>query len=303
MIVVFGSINVDILLPVKRLPVRGETVLCQSCEMQPGGKGANQAAAAARCGGEVRMIGCVGKDLHAVPALETLRAFGVDLDLVAEADAVTGTAAVMIEESGENQIVAASGANLSVRADQIPAGILDQKTTLVLQMEVPVPEIETAIACARQAGSRVLLNLAPALPIAEAALQQCDVLVLNESEARSLADAGRDPEVQAPELASRFTLDCIITLGGDGAVVATSEGVFRIDALQIDPIDSVGAGDAFVGTLAAALDRGTMLIESAGMASVAGGLTCLRNGAQTGLPDLAEIEASLSRLAPPIRLA
>jgi ribokinase len=300
MILVFGSVNADLFLNVARLPERGETVLCPTYVFRPGGKGANQAAAAARAsraGGETRMIGRVGRDPYARPVLDALRAGGVDVALVEAVAGVTGTAAVMVEESGENQIVVASGANMAVTADQIPDGLLGPETTLVLQMEVPVPAIENAIHRARRAGCRIILNLAPALSIDEAALEACDVLVLNEGEANTLAGAEGVPENHAQAFAKRFSLDCVVTLGGSGAVLATEEMLFRIGALQIEPIDTVGAGDAFVGALAASLDGGAAISYALRQASVAGGLACLQEGAQAGLPTLAEIESVTPRLA------
>ena len=300
MILVFGSVNADLFLNVTRLPARGETVLCPTYVFRPGGKGANQAAAAARAsrpGGETRMIGRVGRDPYAEPVLDALRDGGVDITLIEAVEGVTGTAAVMVEESGENQIVVASGANMAVRADQIPDRLLGPETTLVLQMEVPVREIETAIHRARRSGCRIILNLAPALPIDTAALEACDVLVLNEGEANTLAGAEAEPENHAQALAEKYSLDCVITLGGSGAVLATDEMMFWIGALEIEPVDTVGAGDAFVGALAASLDGGAAITYALRQASVAGGLACLQEGAQSGLPTLAEIESVTPRLA------
>ena len=300
MILVFGSVNADLFLNVARLPARGETVLCPTYVFRPGGKGANQAAAAARAarpGSQVRMVGRVGRDPHAQPVLEALSASGVDTELIEAVDGVTGTAAVMVEESGENQIVVASGANMLVTNDQVPDALLGPDTTVVLQMEVPIREIETVIHRSRAAGCRIILNLAPALPIEESALNACDVLVLNEGEASTLTGVEQDPESQVQSLAVKYELECIVTLGGAGAVLATGETMFRIGALDIDPIDTVGAGDAFVGALAASLDGGAAISYALRQASVAGGLACLQEGAQTGLPTLAEIESVSPRLA------
>ncbi len=297
MIVVFGSVNADLFLNVARLPARGETVLCPTYIFRPGGKGANQAAAAVAAGGAVKMVGRVGRDPYAQPVLDALREAGVDASLVEQSDGVTGTAAVMVEASGENQIVVASGANMQVTTEQIPDALLTKGTTLVLQMEVPVKEIEAAIWRARQSGCRIILNLAPALPIDEAAIRACDVLVLNQGEANSLAGVERGPEEQAAAFTERYALDCIITLGGQGAVLATSDMLFRIGALDIEPVDTVGAGDAFVGVLATSLDGGAAISYALRQASVAAGLACLQEGAQSGLPTMAEIESVSPRLA------
>jgi ribokinase len=299
MIVVFGSVNADLFLNVAQLPARGETVLCPTYIFRPGGKGANQAVAAAAAGGAVKMIGRVGRDPYAQPVLDALHEAGVDASLVEQSDGVTGTAAVMVEAGGENQIVVASGANMQATADQIPDALLTKGTTLVLQMEVPVEEIEAVIWRARLSGCRIILNLAPALSIDEAAIRACDVLVLNQGEANSLAGVERDPEEQASAFTERYALDCIITLGGQGAVLATSDMLFRIGALDIEPVDTVGAGDAFVGVLATCLDGGAAISYALRQASVAAGLACLQEGAQSGLPTRAEIESVSPRLAPP----
>ena len=302
MIVVFGSVNADLFLNVARLPARGETVLCPTYIFRPGGKGANQAVAAAAAGGAVKMIGRVGRDPYAQPVLDALHEAGVDASLVEQSEGVTGTAAVMVEAGGENQIVVASGANMQVTADQIPDALLTKGTTLVLQMEVPVEEIEAAIWRARQSGCRIILNLAPALSIDEAAIRACDVLVLNQGEANSLTGVERVPEEQAASFTERYALDCIITLGNQGAVLATSGMLFRIGALDIKPVDTVGAGDAFVGVLATCLDGGAAISYALRQASVAAGLACLQEGAQSGLPTMAEIESVSPRLASPSML-
>ena len=299
MIVVFGSINIDLFFGVATLPRAGETVLCADYVTWPGGKGANQAVAAARAGAAVRMIGAVGTDPHAGPVLEAMGETGVDTSLVVPVPGVTGTAVVMVEESAENQIVVASGANLLARAEHVPDRALGPDTTLVVQLEVPVAEIHTVLERARRAGSRTVLNAAPAQALPHDMLGACDVIVANRGEADVLAGSARGAPEQVRALADRYGCDCIVTLGGEGAVLASAGSLLRLDSLDIRPVDTVGAGDAFVGVLAARLDAGDPLPAAAQYASVAAGLSCLDEGAQMRV-GTADIERALGQLAPAV---
>ncbi|MBU6497442.1 MAG: ribokinase, partial [Rhodospirillales bacterium] len=183
MIVCFGSINLDLIFAVPRLPVAGQTVLGPTLHMEPGGKGANQAVAAARDGATVVFAGAVGRDALADDALGLLRAAGVDVSRVAAVDQATGAAAICVDPAGENLIAVASGANLAARAGQVEDALLGPQTTLLLQRETDPQETEVLIARARAAGCRIVLNLAPPGRLAAAALRALDVLVVNEDEA------------------------------------------------------------------------------------------------------------------------
>jgi ribokinase len=297
MIVVFGSINVDLVFALPNLPDPGETVLGQSYSIVPGGKGANQAVAAARDGGQVAMFGATGADGFASVARESLAAAGADLAGVAQVAEPTGCAAICVDRAGRNQIAVASGANTTVRAAQVPDSALGKDTTLVLQMEVPAAETASLIARARQRGSRIVLNLAPASALDRAALAALDVLVVNEGEAAWLAQSlgvGAAPEA----LAQALGITVVATLGEKGLVAVSREGTWRVAALPIKPVDTTAAGDCFVGVLAAALDRGKTLPEALHRASVAAGLACTKAGAQPSLPSAREIDARLKDLAP-----
>jgi ribokinase len=297
MIVVFGSINVDLVFPLAALPHPGETVLGQSYSVVPGGKGANQAVAAARDGGRVAMYGAVGADGFAAVARDSLKAAGVDLSGVVAAKEPTGCAAICVDRAGRNQIAVASGANLAVRAAQVPDSVLTKDTTLVLQMEVPAAESAALIARARLRGCRIILNLAPAAALDRAALSALDVLVVNEGEADWLATSlsvGAAPEA----LAQALGVTVVATLGEKGLVAVSREGSWQVGVLPITPADTTAAGDCFVGVLAAALDRGKTLSEALHRASVAAGLACTRAGAQPSLPTTREIDARLKDLAP-----
>jgi len=299
MIIVLGSINADLVFALDRLPTRGETVLTEGSALFPGGKGANQAAAAAKSGAETMFLGCVGRDAFGPAMKEFLAESGCDVSGICAVSRPTGTAAVMVEKSGENQIVVASGANLAVTADMLPADRLGPGTTLVCQMEIPPAETEAAIARAKATGCRTVLNLAPAIPVSRETLDAVDVLVVNEGEARVLRPDGGSLEDIARGLAADHQLDCVVTLGGAGAVAVRADGSGgRVPGLAIEPVDTVGAGDAFVGVLAATLDAGADLMTALARATVAGGLACTKEGAMSGHPTGAEIEARLADLPP-----
>jgi len=290
MILVFGSINLDVLVPVPRLPRPGETVLGRDYALMPGGKGANQALAARRAGASVRLAGAIGEDAFAALALADLRTAGIDLDLVRVVGRPTGCAAIMVGEGGENLIAVASGANRDAVAADVPDAALGPGTLLVCQMEVPAAETAAVIRRARAAGSRVLLNLAPALPLDPTLFAEIDVLVANRGEAASL---GGDP---AP-LARVLRQALVVTSGAEGATAFLADGdVIPVPALNIAAVDTTGAGDTFVGVLAAGLDEGLALEPALRRASAAGGLACLAQGAQTAMPHRAAINAAVTRL-------
>ena len=292
MIVVFGSINVDLIVPVPRLPRPGETVLGGDYALLPGGKGANQALAARRAGAEVVLAGAVGADSFADIALDLLRRDGVDTRLVRVVERPTGCAAIMVSSDGENTIAVAPGANASARSDQVPDELLSAGTTLVGQMEVPPSETALLIRRLRGCGGYSLLNLAPALPIDVALLGEIDLVVANVGEA---AATGSDPE----RLARHLRHGLVVTRGAAGALAILREGMrIEVPALAIEPVDTTGAGDTFVGVLAAALDLGSTLETALHRASAGAGLACLARGAQSAMPDGAAIAAAVDRLSP-----
>jgi ribokinase len=304
-IVVFGSINIDLVVPVETLPRPGETVLGPGYRLLPGGKGANQALAARRAGGgPVRMIGRVGRDPFAEMALADLAAAGVDLRGVEwDEERPTGCALVCVDRQGRNHIVVASGANLGVSARQVGDDLLGPGTILLLQMEVPAAENWALVERARARGARILLNAAPAGPIPRKALTALDWLVVNESESVAVAAAldlpRENPQDAARAVAAAGGITTIVTLGGEGAAAFSDGQGWRIGALPIVSVDTTAAGDAFVGAFAAALDGGADLPAALHRASVAGGLACLARGAQPSLPDGAAIRRRLDDLAPP----
>jgi ribokinase len=305
MIVVFGSVNLDIVFSLPRLPAPGMTVLGESYRLVPGGKGANQALAAARDGALVHMIGAVGEDGFAPLALAALRTADVDVTAVRAVSEPTGCAAVCVAASGENQIAVASGANLLVSAKQLVDAALTPETVVVLQMEVSQNETADVIVRSRKRGSRVIWNFAPALLQAPRRdlLAAVDLLVANEGEAAALASglgvAAAAPTDLAATLADALGNHVAVTLGAAGSVLAGLDKCWRIAALPLTPIDTTGAGDAFVGVLAAGVDRGMALPAAAHRASVAAGLACLLPGAQSSLPTTSEIDRHMAQLGAP----
>ncbi|TDQ84215.1 ribokinase [Dongia mobilis] len=302
MILVFGSLNVDVMIAVKHLPLPGETVLGPGYELTAGGKGANQALAAARAGGKVVMVGSIGGDPLAATAIADLQAAGVDLSRLARVADPTGLAAICVDQAGENHVVVASGANRRTTAAQVPDALLGPDTVLVLQMEVPLAENWALIARAEARGARIILNLAPAGAVTRAALGNVDWLIVNENEAKQVAGhLGLDVPARAHDAAKMLARECdttvIVTLGAAGAAAFLPGGSgFSVPALPIKPVDTVGAGDSFVGSFAAAIDRGLGLPEALRYAATGGALACLKTGAQPSLPTRAEIEARLPEL-------
>jgi ribokinase len=289
MIVVFGSVNVDVLMPVPHLPARGETVLGSDYRIAPGGKGANQALAARRAGADVFMAGAVGDDSFAALGLDPLRRDGVDLSLVATMKRPTGCATIAVDPDGENQIAVASGANLLACAAQVPDRLLGPGTVLVLQREVPMAENAALIARARACGARIVLSLAPAGPIAPARLEDIDVLIANDGEAATLGEL--------TEVARRLRQALVVTRGGKGSIAFLSGGTtIEVPALAIEPVDTTGAGDTFSGVLAAGLDAGLALEPALRRATAAAALSCLVLGAQEAMPSRAAIDTAVARL-------
>ena len=316
MIVVFGSLNVDMLVTVDHLPRPGETVLTPDYVLVPGGKGANQACAAARAaggGGEVTMIGQVGQDDWGPIATHLLIEAGVDTSHIGRAARPTACALIWVDKAGENAIVVASGANLEARAEQVPDALLGPDTWLVVQMEVPVEQNWPLIERAHARGARIILNVAPAQAVPAAVLGKIHILVVNEIEAAMVAEAeglaaeglgpaglasADDPRGAARALAARHGLTCIVTLGRDGAAAFAPDGAWSVGALPITPIDTTGAGDGFVGTLAAALNAGAPLPDALRRASVGAALACLTVGCQSAFAGADAIAARLGDLPP-----
>ena len=307
MITVFGSLNVDYVFQVAQLPAPGETVLATNMEVLPGGKGGNQALAAAKAGAKVHMVGAVGKDGLGDIAMAGLIAAGVNTSAVTQSLKPTGTAAINVDAAGENAITVSAGANLEATGESLDASQLNPQTTLLLQMEVSMSAMTDLIQQCRAVVANIVWNLAPMQSIELTVLQQVDYLIVNEGELAQLhadlhsgSDSGDSAstgaEQQAQDVVALTGQSIVVTLGADGTLAVHESSVLRVPALPISPIDTVGAGDAFTGAFTAAIDAGVSFHQAMRWGSVAGGLACLETGAQSALPTRAQILERLAEL-------
>jgi ribokinase len=280
MVVVFGSINLDLVARVPSIPAPGETLAALGYKTYPGGKGANQALAARLAGAQVALYGAVGHDAFAAPALANLAAAGVDLGGVTRVDAPTGVALINVDRHGENAITVVAGANAQARAAQVPPERLGAGCTLLMQLETGVGEVAALADRARRSGARVLLNAAPGSPLPDTLLSNVDFLIVNESEAEAISP-GLSSEAFMRHIGDRFGTTVVMTLGAAGAVMSCNGDVMRETPPSVDVIDTTGAGDAFAGTFAAALDRRAAVRESLAAAVHAGARACTHEGAQS----------------------
>jgi ribokinase len=303
-IVVLGSVNIDMVLRCPQLPRPGQTVLGDDFRTLPGGKGANQAVAAARLDAQVSLIACVGDDDFGRAARVLFELNRVDtLHLHSVAGASTGVAMILVEASGQNCITLASGANalLSVAQVEAAAPLIGAAALLVCQLETPLHVVSHAIAIAHAAGVPVLLNPAPAQALPPELLARVDVLVPNESEAAQLvglpADAVLDPAAAASALRQLGPRTVIITLGAGGVQVADGEHNLRLPAPVVDALDTTGAGDTFVGAYAAAVCRGAGLLDAVAYAQRAAALSVTKAGAIDAMPTQEQLRAAFADLA------
>lgn len=280
----------DLVVRAPRLPRAGETILGGPFETFPGGKGANQAVAAARMGAQVSFVGRVGTDAYGAELRTVLSREGVDLTALRPTAGVsTGVALITVDESGgENTIVVAAGANKRVSREDVQAvgGLIRSADVLLMQLEVPVEAVAAAASAARASGRKVVLNAAPAVALPEGLLAAIDVLIVNRGEAAT--GVGASPETRSRDLARKLLgigpRSAVITLGPRGALVAEGELVEHVPSISVEAVDTVGAGDAFCGTLAAMLAEGKPLVEAARVGCVAGALAATKPGAIPSLP-------------------
>ncbi|MER9972281.1 ribokinase [Mesorhizobium sp. M0085] len=299
MIVVIGSINLDLIASVDRLPGPGETVRGSGFATAPGGKGANQARAAARAGAKVRMVGAVGKDSFASDALALLRDGKIDLSGVGETFASTGTALIMVGADGENVIAVVPGANDSVVPGDLSKAFVKNDDVVLLQLEIPLQTVEAALDAARTAAAITVLNTAPFHGDAAGFLGKADYVVANETEfdlyGEALSLNGRDRPARMRDYAARTGRTIVVTLGADGVLAATPDDLLMVPALKISPLDTVGAGDTFCGYFAAGLAAGLPLDQALARAAAAGSLACLKAGAQPAIPLARDVDAALQK--------
>jgi ribokinase len=315
-ILVVGSLNADLVVRAPRFPQPGETIRGEDLQVIPGGKGANQAVAAARLGANVSMLGRVGRDNFGDFLLDNLQANNVDTQLVQRDDASTGAAVIVVDAEGQNSIVLSPGANGKVSPADVERASFPTFDLLLLQLEIPAPTVFRAAQLARQHGVRVILNPAPAQPLADELLALADFLIPNETELSLLTDSDvRDipsAEAAAKRLLARGAQTIIVTLGSKGALIVNKDTSEHINAFKVNAVDTTAAGDAFIGGFAVELIRHSRdslppanALENATYAKhiqqavrygcACGALAATTFGAQPSLPGRAEVETFLAR--------
>jgi ribokinase len=294
MILVAGSANLDFVVRAAHIPAPGETVLGHSLATHPGGKGANQAVAAARAGGAAtHMLLALGTDTYAQVLEQSLHGAGVTTQVIRSTADATGTAFICVSDDAENAITVAPGANHDLAPTHLPP--LDGFSHLLMQLETPLPTVAAYARAARTAGVTVALNAAPAQALDAELLASIDVLIVNEAElARITGSTGPVGE----RLAMLQVPLVVVTLGARGCCARQGSTYLLQPAFAVEPVDTTGAGDTFCGVLVAALDQGEALADALRLASAASALACTRAGAQPSIPDKSAVDAMLAEQAP-----
>ena len=300
-ILVVGSLNMDLVVHVQRHPRPGDTVLGSDTQLFLGGKGANQAVAAAKAGGQVRMMGRVGNDVYSPQLISNLSDAGVDTGYVTEYDGPSGIAYITVSEDGENTIVVSSGANRRLQPEDLEASAFENAAALLMQLESPLETVLSAAQKANRLSLPIILNAAPAQDLPPELLQIVNYLIVNEGEAEDLSGVPvEDSETAlsaAQALRGKGLSNVIVTLGAAGVVWLGEEGPGKQPAFEVEVIDTTAAGDAFCGAFAVKIVEGTSLPEAVRFASAAGALAATREGAQPSLPARTSIEALLATSA------
>lgn len=294
-IVVVGSSNTDMVVKTDRIPMPGETVIGGDFVMAGGGKGANQAVAAARLGAEVTFVARLGRDVFGDQAIEGFQHDGINTEYVTrDKDTPSGVALIFVDANGENVIVVAPGANDRLQPEHVQQArkAFDSADVLLVQLEVPLDTVTAAVSMAKETGTTVILNPAPARELPDSLLKMVDVLTPNETEAARLS--GVDPTTMEPgevgeNLLALGVQTVVMTLGAQGGIIITRDGALHFEALKVDAVDTTAAGDAFSGALAVALAEGKDLKDAAGFAAKVAALSVTRMGAQPSLPTRQEV--------------
>lgn len=295
MILVFGSIILDLFFELDTFPKADTALHVASHRIAPGGKGANQALACCRAGAEVRFFGAVGQDVHGRLVCDAMGADGLDMSRVIRSDLPTGLATIFVDQNdGTHRAVVSQGANASAIQSTISEADLQAASYFLAQGELRVEETQALLKRSKLAGLRTVVNLAPVCDLAPSSLSDIDVLVLNEHEAREFAQKFALPyqteSTFIAEVFRRFGMTLVVTLGAGGVVFNDGDLILKGNALSVKAVDTLGAGDAFTAYLTAGLDRGHSMREAVCQATVAGALTCTQYGAQAAQPTLAEVQ-------------
>ena len=301
-IVVVGSSNTDMIIKMDKIPIPGETVLGGEFSIVAGGKGANQAVAAARAGGQVAFVACVGQDMFGQQAIDGFVADNINVDTIFKDEkAASGVALIFVDKKGENSIAVASGANYELMPEHIyeAENIIKSAQILVLQLEIPIETVTAAAKLASENGVKVILNPAPAQPLMDELLLNISILTPNESETKLLTGIHVDDESSA-EKAAGILLEkgleaVLITLGSRGVFMATPDKCGLIPGFKVDALDTTAAGDVFNGALAVSLAENNSLEDSVHFANSAGALSVTKLGAQPSAPYRQEIENFLMK--------
>lgn len=297
-VLIVGSINVDLVVKTAILPGAGETVTGGTFERHGGGKGANQAVAAARLGAHVGLIGAVGIDEAGTQSIDDLRAEGVDVsNIVRTKEEPTGIALIVVDDDGENQIAVASGANGWLDSHLVDSAlqsvVLADGGVLLIGFEVGDEAIEAAASWATSGGHTIVLDPAPARTLTPAMLACAPVIKPNGGEAEQLTSES-DPEAAGRALSHLTGAPVVVTLGVDGALVIDAGSITEMDAYPVDAVDATGAGDAFSGALAVGLARGLRIVDAVQRAQGAAAISTRSVGARVGMPHLAELDHFLA---------
>ena len=294
-ILVIGSSNTDMVIKAPRIPVPGETILGGEFQMGPGGKGANQAVAAARLGGDVTFVCKVGRDMFGKEAVAGYQKDGINTDHTLYSDKPSGVALILVDEDGENVISVAPGANGDFTLEDIEKirPVIEAADYVVFQLEIPLEVVDKAAAIAHAAGAYVILNPAPspACALPEALIANMSLITPNQTELALLTGIKGDVEAGIRKLIAMGVKDVIVTLGGKGSAVWNGNGVDIVPTLGFKAVDATAAGDTFAGGVVVALSEGKTLKEAAEFATVACAITIQKLGAQVSIPHRDEVEA------------